>query len=590
MGIRGKMILLVGGTVVAFGALSLLGLYRFWSITRERMDDVLVKRVEASALAYDQWIESQKRQTIVLASALNGSRENVEFKNLDLQTLSTKIDHFDGLFFIDASGSVVQSSVDSLPLQPDTVTRLLEATKKEKTPVLATYEGDAHEFTRLFVAAPTAGGGAVVVQIDGNRLGEVFDDIRLSEGSVVSVFDPEGNVLYRRAGTDRSFDPRVTSKGLVDSIREKPYTITEDFSPHDGIKRVYGVARAGDGESIVAIGQAADRYYSPLWNGLYQRIAIAALIMIVSVATTLLVAISIVGPIRMLQKATSAFASGDRGARAKTNASGELGELARGFNTMAEQINAREDSLREADRLRSEYVSSVSHELKTPLTTIKTLTRVLESNDSTEEDRRQYLRMIDAECDRQIGFVSDLLDAAVIEGGNVEIELTNVELPAVLKEAMNSERSAAITKDLQLVLESVNGVPLINSNSNSLVKIFRILIENAITYSPAGSQVRASTSLYDSEIGVSISDCGCGIDDSDMPFIFNKFYRGKKRIETESNGNSNGVGLGLFIAQGLAAQIGGRIEAENRPAGGATFTVFVPIENRSANVSSNFTG
>ena len=120
---------------------------------------------------------------------------------------------------------------------------------------------------------------------------------------------------------------------------------------------------------------------------------------------------------RRLTEAARRFGAGELTARAIYSSSGEIEDLRKSFNSMAAQIEKREARLEEGDQLKSDFVSGVSHEMRTPLTTIKTLTRVLERGNLSESERRQFLQTIAAECDRQIDLVLNLLDLSRIEAG-----------------------------------------------------------------------------------------------------------------------------------------------------------------------------
>jgi len=586
VGIRTKMILLVGCTVVASATLSILGLYRFWNANRERMEDALVKRAEASALAYDQWIGAAKRQIHLLASLLSTDDRPASASATDLRRLSSELGYFDGIYIVSPRAEIVTHESTGEPPEPELLRRLLEASRESLEESALVLESDQIAEPRIYLAAGTKDGKAVVARIEAVRLGSVFKDIRLAGGSVVTVLDYKGHVFYRRSSLDDTFDPQLIRRGLADLIADKPNAVAELVSPHDGVKRVYGVARTDDGASMVAIGVASDEFFEPLVSGLFQRIVTALLIFVVSVGVAFVIAVSIVRPIRDLQRATNAFASGDRNARAGTKATSELGELAAAFNEMAEQINAREDKLQEADRIRSEYVSNVSHELKTPLTTIKTLTHVLDSGDLDQEQRRNYIKMIEAECDRQIGFVSDLLDAAALENSGPDKTVFDIDLIPTLKDAINSETLAATTS-VSIILVPPAALPQVRTDPRSLIRIVRILIENALRYSPRGSTIEVSAHEAGDDVEVSVCDSGPGIHPLDLPHIFDKFYQGRNQVAAERENGENRVGLGLFIARGLASQIGVRIEARNAGRGGTVFSVFIPQARNSNNGSAN---
>jgi two-component system phosphate regulon sensor histidine kinase PhoR len=242
---------------------------------------------------------------------------------------------------------------------------------------------------------------------------------------------------------------------------------------------------------------------------------------------------------------------------------------------------------KELDRLKSEFVSSVSHELRTPLTTIKTLTHVLESDQISRSERAEYLQTIAEECDRQIDFVQNLLDLSRIESGAFRVSIVETDVAGILRECKEANKRAAHARDIDLELENpADDLPPVLTDAPALRRVISSLIENAMKYTPAGGRIEVSAERQGKKIAVRVMDDGCGIASSDLPRIFEKFYRGKP-ISPESSDDecapeneASGIGLGLYLVKSLVEQIGGEINAESpvdEITRGARFTVLLPI-------------
>ena len=146
---------------------------------------------------------------------------------------------------------------------------------------------------------------------------------------------------------------------------------------------------------------------------------------------------------RRLRSTAQRLGAGELTARAPALGGGEIGDLGTAFNTMATQIAEREERLTELDRLKSEFVSSVSHELKTPLTTIKLLAHLLQQSEVAEEERVDYSKTIAVECDRQIELVGNLLDLSRIESGAYKLRKSRVEVGELISSSVDVERHRA---------------------------------------------------------------------------------------------------------------------------------------------------
>ncbi|HVF86036.1 MAG TPA: HAMP domain-containing sensor histidine kinase, partial [Pyrinomonadaceae bacterium] len=255
-----------------------------------------------------------------------------------------------------------------------------------------------------------------------------------------------------------------------------------------------------------------------------------------------------------------------------------------------EAERAREEAL-QAGRVKDEFLQMVSHEFRTPLTTIKAASRVLLNGGESAEERREYLETISTECDRQIDMIINLLDISRLgESGGVDLKHERVELPSVLRACERIERPAAQAREQELGVEVKDNLPAVRGDAKALRRALCTVIENAIKYTPEGGHIRVSAELVSAEaVAVRIADNGRGIRPEDLPHIFEKFFRGEPPAATPPDSSTDGtpddavkpqtpgVGLGLYLAERLISALDGRIEVKSEPNRGSRFSVILPV-------------
>ena len=228
------------------------------------------------------------------------------------------------------------------------------------------------------------------------------------------------------------------------------------------------------------------------------------------------------------------------------------------------------------DRMKSEFVAKVSHELRSPLSTIhEQLALVLKDMVEKESTRDQYLLSRAKEKTQGlISLIGDLLDLSRIEAGNVCIDFKPIKLDELLKNIVDFMETRANGKNqrLKLVLHD-ESLPLIKADPQALESVFGNLIANAINYTPEGGAIEVGISLLPEKIQIDVSDNGFGIEAKDIDNIFKRFYR----VKNEKTRFITGTGLGLPIVKGLLDELGGSIQIQSEPSQGSTFTVFLPI-------------
>jgi len=244
----------------------------------------------------------------------------------------------------------------------------------------------------------------------------------------------------------------------------------------------------------------------------------------------------------------------------------ELGRLATTFNDMIER-------LKESFQRINQFSIDVSHELKTPLTILKGETEVALRKDRNIEEYKKILKSNLEEIDRMTKIIDDLLLLSKAESNNIVINQEDIQIKDLLVDICMSMEMFAKQKGVELVLGNMEEANL-RGDELKIRRMFSNIIENGIKYTPKGGKVEVYSSLNNGYINIYIKDNGIGIPESDIKFIFDRFYRGDKSRRRET-----GSGLGLSISKWIAQAHKGTIEVKSVLSQGSTFIVKLPLRD-----------
>jgi two-component system sensor histidine kinase KdpD len=237
-----------------------------------------------------------------------------------------------------------------------------------------------------------------------------------------------------------------------------------------------------------------------------------------------------------------------------------------------EAERATVEELRRLSALRADFVSLVSHELRSPLAAVIGAARTLQERreELTAEQRDQLLSLIAGEASRLTVLVADVLDTSRIEAGTFSYQFGEVDVASLVEDVV----ATASVRQAEVGVRAVLGesLPPVGGDRERLRQVLTNLIENAVKYSAEGDAVEVTAQREDLYVRISVSDRGPGIPDDQQQLIFEKF--GRAEVE---GGSKPGTGLGLFIARSIAEAHGGTLEVQSRRDGGATFTLSLPL-------------
>ena len=233
------------------------------------------------------------------------------------------------------------------------------------------------------------------------------------------------------------------------------------------------------------------------------------------------------------------------------------------------------DELQRVNKIRRDFVANVSHELKTPATSLKLLAESLE--ETLEEDpvqARLFAAQLKKETERLAQLITDLLDLARLESQERIDYPTVVDVRGVLMTVLARMRRVARKKDITLQWKRFGKAAqyTVRGDETQLTSMFTNLIENAVKYTPAGGRVEVIGGFEGSEIVIRIADTGIGIPEGNLSRIFERFYR----VDKARSKATGGTGLGLSIVRHVAQNHGGQVSVESTPGEGSVFTVHLP--------------
>ncbi|MCL7453687.1 MAG: ATP-binding protein [Anaerolineae bacterium] len=302
-----------------------------------------------------------------------------------------------------------------------------------------------------------------------------------------------------------------------------------------------------------------------LQQAVHDQLLIATLAgIIAAIAASLFTTRRILLPIQAMTHASQRISAGDYHERIDAPSQDELGEWATSFNQMAE-------ALERTERRRLELIGDVAHELRTPLSGIKSsLEGLVDGVLPYEPDTFLGLQR---EVSRMQRLVHDLADLSRVEAGQVRLELRPVDFGELINAAAARLHSQFEDKDVTLCLDVPQGLPRVAVDTNRMTQVLLNLLGNSLHYTPSGGQVGVRAWAERGELAVAVQDSGIGIAPEHMPHIFERFYR----VDKSRSRAGGGSGIGLTIAQHLVEAHGGHLWAASPgPGQGSTFTFTLP--------------
>ncbi len=294
---------------------------------------------------------------------------------------------------------------------------------------------------------------------------------------------------------------------------------------------------------------------------------------IIAMTYGVFVAATITGDLRGLSRTANRLAAGDLSARAAVNGRDEVAQVATAFNEMAGQMQIAAEQRQEVEKLRRDLIAWTSHDLRTPLTSIRVMIEAL--NDGlveNDETKTRYYRTIRGEIVALNNLIDDLFELAQLDAGGIKMELDLQSLSDLISDTLESFRPVAERSNIKLFGTVEGKIDPVLMNAPKIARVLYNLVDNAIQHSPAGGAVHLRARKIEKGAQVEVLDSGPGFSQDELPRVFERFYRG----ESSRSRATGGAGLGLAIAYGIVDAHGGKIWAENQDGNGALVGFILP--------------
>jgi two-component system sensor histidine kinase KdpD len=231
---------------------------------------------------------------------------------------------------------------------------------------------------------------------------------------------------------------------------------------------------------------------------------------------------------------------------------------------------SRAEAARESEELKSTLLDAIAHEFKTPLTSIKAAASGLRSHPQAPvEERQELLTVVEEESDRLSRLVTEAIQMARIEAGNIRLHLTPVSMERIARQAVHDLGGRISDREIRIAIPP--HAPEANADPQLLSLVVRHLIDNALKYSPPGTPIEVMANTKDDRVVLKVADRGSGVAEKDRARVFDRFFRSRNHKD-----KMPGSGMGLAIARDVIQAHGGEIWVEDRPGGGAIFCVSLP--------------
>ena len=248
-------------------------------------------------------------------------------------------------------------------------------------------------------------------------------------------------------------------------------------------------------------------------------------------------------------------------------------ELDQRVAARTEELAVANERLKELDRLRSKFVGDVSHELRTPVSNLVAYLEMFETKTDDPERRKRYLDVLQEETSRLEGLVNSVLNLSRLDLGGGQKKLEAIQINDVAEQVFLANHTRGEAHGLKMGFEPGDDLPIIWADSNQINQVFNNIIGNAVNYTMRDGKIRVKTYADKEAVVLEVSDTGIGIPKNDIPYLFERFFRG----HNAGSSTIPGSGLGLAITKEIVDSYGGTIEVESEHGKGTIFRVILPV-------------
>ena len=409
----------------------------------------------------------------------------------------------------------------------------------------------------------------VVYQLDGERLEPLLWLLSEAVDATVLVTDANGLVLMTAGDPDaKAFENTVSLEKIIKNIDDEYYAINTLGDLYE--ERHYNAAVPVTLEGGVILGYVfasapADAFSQTLKSNLRIYLYSVLFALVLSLAFVWLMTDRFVRPLRQMAAASRSFARGDFSARVKVKGKDEVAQLGEALNNMAVSLSS-------VEMMRRSFIANVSHELKTPMTTIAGFIDGMLDGTIPQEKQAQYMKVVSDEVKRLSRLVRAMLDLSRIDSGEVKMNTVTMELTEMVCNVLVASEQRIEKKRLTVTGMEECEPQEICGDYDLMNQVLHNLLDNAIKFTDEGGNIHIRLYRENGRVYVSIRNTGEGIPADEMPRIFERFYKSDRSRSVDKNG----VGLGLYIVHTVVRLHGGEIVVRSVQGEYTEFCFWIP--------------
>jgi signal transduction histidine kinase len=370
---------------------------------------------------------------------------------------------------------------------------------------------------------------------------------------------------------------------------KKPYPITGDDPRASNGERIFSTWTVMDGKTpagylyVILGGQTYQSLAQSLRSSyiVQQSLAGLAIITLFAIASAILIFAALTSPLRKLAHKMNQFEQKEfmqdyppQSKHPIKNTGDEIAYLATTFSAMRQRIRDQLEKLQETDRLRRELISNVSHDLRTPMSSMQGYLETLMRPNITADERKNYIAIAHKHCGRLTQLIKELFELSKLDAGRINAQCENFSLAELLQDVAQKFSLAAQKKEITLTTPQSSQLFIVNADIALIERVLENLIDNAIRYTPQGGNIQLSLEKNNEQVEVGIKDNGIGLTEEDIPHIFERYYRGQKPTEYQQHS----TGLGLAIVKRILELHDSTITVESQLNQGTSFKF--PLQTR----------
>jgi len=399
----------------------------------------------------------------------------------------------------------------------------------------------------------------------------------------VYLLDTQGKILSYAVPQETVVRTRVALAPIQALLaRNQPYPITGDDPRSNNSDRIFSAFPVTDGKTtagylyVILGGQTYQTLTQSLRTSyiLQQSLAGLAALTLFAIASAVLIFAALTSPLRKLAKAMNEFQRNELKSPALTQSQGdEINYLTATFAAMRERINDQLEKLQETDRLRRELISNVSHDLRTPMSSMQGYLEMLMRPNITAYERKSYIEIAYKHCNRLTQLIKELFELSKLDAGRTNPHYENFSLAELLQDVAQKFSLTAQQKAIQIMTPENSQLFMVNADIGLIERVLENLIDNALRYTPQGGKIQLSLAQQQTHVEVGVQDTGIGLTEEDIPHIFERYYRGQKPTEYQQQS----TGLGLAIVKRILELHNSVISVESQLNRGTCFKFPLPM-------------